>query len=73
MAESLGKRALVFPFPLLIMKQLAYLIGKTSNVDRLTQSLVIDGNKIRQNLNWIPPFTMADGLKITAKWFKSQR
>lgn len=41
-------------------------------VDRLLGSLVVDSGKIRRELGWKPPFTMADGLAETARWFKRQ-
>ena len=71
-AQALGKRIFLLPFPIFMMKFLARIVGKTAAVDRLTQSLVIDSSKIRQELDWTPPFTMTQGLKTTAEWFKNQ-
>ena len=72
-AQALGKRIFLLPFPIFMMKFLARLVGKSAAVDRLTQSLVIDSSKISQELDWTPPFTMAQGLEATAEWFKSQQ
>ena len=72
-AQALEKRIFLLPFPIFMMKFLARLFGKSAVVDRLMQSLVIDSSKIRQELNWIPPFTMVEGLKATAEWFKNQK
>lgn len=69
MALALNKPSFVLPFPVSIMRFLAKAVGKTSSVDRLTQSLVIDSSKIRQELDWKPPFTMEQGLKVTADWY----
>ena len=69
MAFALNKRSYILPFPVSMMRLLAKVVGKTSSVDRLTQSLVIDGSKIRQELDWKPPFTMDQGLKLTADWY----
>jgi dTDP-D-glucose 4,6-dehydratase len=44
--------------------------GKSTEVERLIGSLQIDSAKIRRELNWTPPFTMEQGLKETAVWFK---
>ena len=68
-ALALDKPSFVLPFPVSIMRLLAKAIGKTSSVDRLTQSLVIDSSKIRQQLDWRPPFTVDQGLKETADWY----
>ena len=69
MALALHKPSYILPFPVSIMRLLAKAVGKTSSVDRLTQSLVIDSSKIRQELDWKPPFTMDQGLKETADWY----
>lgn len=69
-ALALNKSNHLFRLPISIMRLLARLIGKTASVDRLTQSLVIDSSKIRQELDWEPPFTMEQGLKITADWYR---
>lgn len=69
-ASALNKPNYLFPFPMIIMRLFAKIIGKTASVDRLTQSLVIDSSKIRQELDWKPPFTLEQGLKVTADWYR---
>lgn len=44
----------------------------TASVNRLTGSLTVDSSKIRQELGWVPPFTMEEGLRETAGWFKKK-
>jgi nucleoside-diphosphate-sugar epimerase len=44
----------------------------TGAVDRLVGSLVVDSSKIRLELGWVPPFTMGEGLRETAAWYKKQ-
>jgi nucleoside-diphosphate-sugar epimerase len=39
------------------------------DVDRLTQSLVIDTSRIRKELSWQPPYTLVQGLQATAEWY----
>ncbi|MBC7614622.1 MAG: SDR family oxidoreductase [Pedobacter sp.] len=65
-AVSLNRRSNVFYFPLIVIRLFAKLIGKTSSINRLTESLVIDSSKIRKELDWQPPFSIDQGLKITA-------
>lgn len=36
-------------------------------IDRLLGSLVVDSSKIRNTLNWQPPFTMDEGLQKTLR------
>ena len=38
-------------------------------MDRLLGSLAVDDGKIRKELGWKPPYTMAEGLKVTAEWY----
>ena len=69
MALALHKPSYLLHFPVSIMRLLAKAVGKTSSINRLTQSLIIDSSKIRQELDWKPPFTMDQGLKETADWY----
>lgn len=69
-AFSLNQHSYIFPFPISIMRFFAKLIGKTTSFDRLTQSLVVDSSKIRRELDWQQPFTMTQGLKITADCYR---
>ncbi|MDO9046106.1 MAG: SDR family oxidoreductase [Methylobacter sp.] len=69
LAFVLKRPYLVFPFPLSIMRLLARLVAKSSAVDRLTQSLVIDCSTLCNELDWEPPFTMQEGLLETAQWY----
>jgi len=45
------------------------IFGKTDAVERILGSLTINSAKIRNELNWQPPFTMQQGLKETAQWY----
>ena len=69
-AIAFNKPSYLFSFPLSIMRFFAKFVGKSASIDRLTESLVIDSSKIRQELGWKPPFTMAVGLKVTADWYR---
>lgn len=71
-AAALGVPARLLPFPPSLMKLVAKLTGKTATVNRLIGSLTVDSSKIRQELGWVPPFTMEEGLRETAGWFKRQ-
>lgn len=73
LAKALGKRCLVLPFPIAMIRLLASLLGKSAAVDRLTQSLVIDSSKIRRELKWQPPYTLQQGLQATADWYLNNK
>jgi nucleoside-diphosphate-sugar epimerase len=61
------------PIPVALMRGAAKLLGKSAAIERLTQSLVVDSSRIRNELGWVPPYTMAQGLQATADWYRSAR
>ena len=65
-----GRRALLLPIPVWIMKMAGRITGKHDEVERLVGSLTVDISKIRSELEWKPPYTMKNGLRETAKWYK---
>lgn len=71
-AHALGKKARLFSFPVSVIRLAGKVIGKSATFDRLLGSLTVDTSKIRSELDWIPPYTMEQGLKETAEWFKKQ-
>ena len=72
MAAALGRPARLFPFPPSLMRFAGKLFGKSDAVERLVGSLTIDSSKIHRELGWKPPYTMEQGLKETAEWFKEK-
>jgi nucleoside-diphosphate-sugar epimerase len=62
----------LLPVPQALMKAAGKLTGKSDTVSRLLGSLAVDTSKIRQSLNWSPPYTIDQGLQATADWFLSQ-
>ena len=68
-ARALGVPVRLFPMPLPLMRVAGALTGKSAAVNRLVGSLTVDSSKIRRDLGWMPPYTMAEGLRATADWF----
>lgn len=71
-AFALGVPARLFPVHVSLMKFAGKLTGKSGAVNRMTGSLTVNSSKIRQELGWKPPYTMEEGLRETAGWFKKQ-
>ena len=69
-ATSLGRPVRLLPVSPAILRFAGQLTGKSAQVERLLDSLVIDSSKIRRELGWAPPFTMEQGLAETAQWFQ---
>ncbi|MBI5625236.1 MAG: NAD-dependent epimerase/dehydratase family protein [Elusimicrobia bacterium] len=72
-ADALGTMPKLFPLPLPLMRIAASAMGRASELDRLTGSLLLDSKKIRAKLGWQPPFSVGEGLKHTAQWFLEGR
>lgn len=71
-ASALGVSARLFPFPLGLLRIAGRILGKSAAIERLIGSLRVDSSKIRREQGWQPPFTMEQGLKETAEWYKRQ-
>jgi nucleoside-diphosphate-sugar epimerase len=67
--SPLGARRLplLFPFPESILKALGRLPGLGA-LRKLTSSLYVDSEPVREDLGWIPRFTMEEGLRRTIKY-----
>lgn len=68
-ARSLGRNNRSFYLPLALLRTLATLSGRSDQIDRLLGSLRVNDKKIRDELGWVPPYTLEQGLRATADWF----
>jgi nucleoside-diphosphate-sugar epimerase len=73
LAVALGKPTHMIPFPMGVVRLAGRILRKTAFVERLVGSLQIDCTKIKIDLNWRPPYTLDQGLKETANWFKKEK
>jgi nucleoside-diphosphate-sugar epimerase len=69
-AASLHKPPRIFAVPGLCLYIAGRLAGKGPTMDRLIGSLTVDTSKIRADLGWAPPFTLAKGIEETVAWFR---
>ena len=72
LARALGVKPRLLPVPLAALGIAAALAGKRAELARLTGSLQVDSSRIRTELAWRPPFTLAQGLGLTARWYHSR-
>lgn len=68
-ANSLGVPNRNFAVPLWVLRTAARALGRQTVVERLTQSLAVSNQKICTQLGWSPPFTLDEGLRLTAQWY----
>lgn len=67
LANALGQPSRLFSCP----PGLLDLLGG-ERARRLTGSLVIDDHLIREQLGWRPRYSLAEGLRVTADWYRAQ-
>jgi nucleoside-diphosphate-sugar epimerase len=73
LARALGRTPRLLSVPPRWLLLAGRLTGRTDAIRRLTGNLAVDCSAIQSRLGWKPPFTMADGLAETARWFQSGR
>lgn len=66
---ALGKPQRLLPFPQKWLEWVFHVLGKSDLTNRLCGSLSVDIEKSHQVLNWTPPVSVDQGLKITANHF----
>ena len=71
-AQALGKPSRLWPCPLGLIKLAGRLTGKSDEIARLLGSLCMDSSKIRSELDWMPPYTLEQGLAETVRWLHGQ-
>ncbi len=72
-SSALGKPSRLFPLPPDLLRFLGKMTGRSNTVSRLLDTLIVNMDKIRQELNWVPPHSMEQGLRETAKWYMQSK
>lgn len=71
-ASVLNRPVRLIPFPPSVLRSAGRLIRRSKEVNRLLDSLIMDSSKIGRILNWSPSYTLDQGLKETANWYKKE-
>ena len=64
-SANFGNKLRLFKLPFIFLLVFFYLINKKNQFDRINSSLVVDASHTNHLLNWSPPYTLIEGLKIT--------
>lgn len=72
-AVALCRQPFLVPVPVPWIRWLGGILGKQAAVDRLLGSLCVDIKPLREELDWMPPYTMQAGLEATAQWYRETR
>ncbi len=73
LGDALSKPARLFSLPCSWIKIAADLVGKSGNYRRLCGSLQVDISKAKNLLNWHPPVSVEEGLRIAATGFLDEK
>jgi UDP-glucose 4-epimerase len=73
MAHAAGVSVRLLPVPVWALQAGAVLLGKGDAVHRLCGNLQVDISKARSLLGWVPPVSVADGLKAIAQGLTNLR
>ena len=72
-SSFLGKKVKLFSLPVGVLKGLFFLTGKKELSQRLLLSLSLDITKTKQLLDWSPPYSFEDAIKITTGDFLNKK
>lgn len=72
LAEGMGRKGVLLPFPVSLLKASARLLGKQGVYTQLCGSLQIDSSKARQLLGWTPPVSTDAALVSAGKEFSNR-
>ena len=68
-AQHMEKNTMLFHCPVALLKLLAGMVGKRSFINRVTDSLLVDSSRFRQELSWTPPYSLDEGIRETVNWY----
>ncbi|CAG1003458.1 partial UDP-glucose 4-epimerase, partial [Methylophilaceae bacterium] len=63
LAAAMGVPSRLLPCPAALLRFAGSMVGKSQQMERLLGSLQVDGDKIRRDLNWVPPYSLQQGLQ----------
>jgi nucleoside-diphosphate-sugar epimerase len=71
LATAMRRRTRLVPVPVMLLRALGLITGRSSEVSRLCGSLAVDISQTRAALGWSPPVSVDEGLSRTVAWYLS--
>jgi len=71
-AKAMKRKLILLPFPVGFLRVFGKVSGRLSEVERLINSLCVNNDKIVRTLDWKPPYTLEQGIKLTVDSYKSR-
>ena len=62
-AHSMGRSARLFPMSISLLRLLGRILNRKEEINRLTNSLIIDNQFTKKTLNWYPPHNVSEGIR----------
>lgn len=72
LARMMHRPARLFALPVGALRTLAWLTGRSAELDRLCSSLAVDISETCARLDWSPPLTLEAGLERTVHWYMQE-
>jgi nucleoside-diphosphate-sugar epimerase len=69
LGRALQVRPRLLGCPVSVLEMAGRVLGRSSEMARLTRSLQVDSRRIRDELGWKPPYTVTQGMADTARWY----
>jgi nucleoside-diphosphate-sugar epimerase len=73
LGDAMGRRVRLLALPSGALRVALQAVGRGAEAERLLESFRVDSSAIRRELGWAPPFTVAQGLAETVRWWQAQR
>ena len=68
---AMGVRPRLLPCPPLLLLAAGRLVGRHEEAQRMIESLRADCSRLKEELQWHPPFSLKQGIADTVAWFQS--
>ena len=72
LAAGMGRRALLLPCPVGVLRALGRLTGRGDSMARLTDSMVLDRAQAARDLGWVPRHDLISAMRATGEWYGSR-
>jgi len=69
LSRAMGKQARLFAVPKGLLSLLERVPGAGSSISKVNRALIVDNNKIREELGWNPLYSVDEGIRETVKWY----
>ena len=67
------KKIALLPVPISILEKVAFLVGKSDEIRKLSLPLLVDGSETAKILDWVPVQTSEDGVKDAVDYYLAHK